>query len=220
MADTDSTEPVLRHPSGRLIAAKPGVVPPVSAKDIARFWSKVAKAGPDECWLWMAGQFKETGYGQFYLAGRPYPAHVIARWFTTNEWPDGLFTCHACDERYPLADKTNRRCCNPAHLFLGTHKDNMADAARKNRMPKGERSGAYTHPESRRTGEKHHSHKKPETVARGERCRNAKMTEQEVREIRVLHAAGNGYQAISQQFGIDPHTVWCIVTRRTWKHVP
>ena len=52
-----------------------------------------------------------------------------------GEIPKGMLVCHKCDVP---------SCINPDHLFLGTAKDNMQDAARKGRMPKGEDNG-YSH---------------------------------------------------------------------------
>ena len=93
------------------------------------FWAKVDKsAGPDGCWLYM-GFRKWDGYGWLARAidGRAtkyMTAHRYA-WILTKGMPaEGLHICHRCD---------NPPCCNPAHLFIGTHDDNMADKRDKGR---------------------------------------------------------------------------------------
>lgn len=104
-----------------------------SADLIEAFWSKVDKsAGPDGCWLY-TGFRKWDGYG--WLA-RKMDGKV--RWLTAHRYAwmvahggepaDGLHILHKCD---------NPPCCNPAHLQLGTHQENMADMAAKGRANGG-----------------------------------------------------------------------------------
>lgn len=89
-----------------------------------RFWSKVEKRESDECWPWMGGGYGD-GYGGFMIAGLGcIGAHRVAYALTNGTTPDGVFVLHRCD---------NRRCCNPAHLFLGDHSANMEDMANKGR---------------------------------------------------------------------------------------
>lgn len=79
-------------------------------------------AGPTACWPW-TGYCAPSGYGRFRLNHKQHQAHVIALIRDTVR-PPGLFVLHSCD---------NRRCCNPAHLRLGTHDANMKDMTARDR---------------------------------------------------------------------------------------
>jgi hypothetical protein len=90
-----------------------------------RFWAKVDIGGPDECWPWTAGTYRK-GYGQFNAGPPWHPNHAHRyAWIYTYGDPGELHVLHSCD---------NPPCCNPAHLFLGTNADNMADKVAKGRQ--------------------------------------------------------------------------------------
>lgn len=98
-----------------------------------RFWRKVDKRGPDECWPWLASvRRKDEGYGAFWLEGRHQPANRVALMISGRQVAGEMVVCHRCD---------NPRCCNPAHLFVGSPKENNDDKVRKNRHSHGERHG-------------------------------------------------------------------------------
>jgi hypothetical protein len=92
----------------------------------AKFWSVVAKT--NGCWEWK-GLMSESGYGRFVPArSRFLAAHRYSYELAHGPIPPGKVVCHNC----PGGD--NRRCVNPAHLFVGTQRENILDASRKGRL--------------------------------------------------------------------------------------
>lgn len=100
-----------------------------------RLWRKTDRtAGPDACWEWRGFQLP-NGYGRIGVGSmrdgtrRVALTHRVSWEVANGTIPDGMQVCHRCD---------NPPCVNPAHLFLGTGKDNMDDAVAKGRFPTGE----------------------------------------------------------------------------------
>lgn len=95
--------------------------------DECRFWGKVDKRGPDECWPWI-GYRRRDGYGQFSLSdgGRTVASRVSLELHLGRSLETSEHVCHHCD---------NPPCCNPAHLFLGDPTANRLDCLAKGRSP-------------------------------------------------------------------------------------
>lgn len=87
--------------------------------------------GPDSCWE-IAG-FGNTNGGHVFIKieNRPVYAHRLAWELANGPIPEGMVVCHECD---------NPRCCNPAHLWLGTVADNNADRSAKGRSFRGKQT--------------------------------------------------------------------------------
>lgn len=79
------------------------------------------------CWIWMAAR-TQGGYGALWLDGEvKYVHRVVGVLFLALDEHSGQYVLHECD---------TRSCCNPNHLRLGSHADNMADASAKGRLSK------------------------------------------------------------------------------------
>ena len=159
----------------------------------ARFLEKVT-ISQSGCWEWMASRSK-AGYGHFKLYGVNHIAHRVSYEIFSGEIPEGLYVCHHCD---------NPPCVNPDHLFLGTHTENLHDASRKGRIATGEKHGAYTHPESR-------------VHLSGEKNGRAKLTKEQISQIREFRNQGLGLKFLAKVFGVSSAQIGNIVSGRRWR---
>jgi hypothetical protein len=144
-----------------------------------RLWLRVEKTG--DCWLW-SGCLDTSGYGNIRVRGKVLRCHRVAWELTHGTVPPGLHVLHRCDVR---------RCLNPAHLFLGTNADNVADKKAKGRV------GAK----------------------RGEEQPSAKLTENDVRSIRWLVETGTSQRAVAGAFEVSKSQVSRIVHGERWRYL-
>lgn len=136
------------------------------------------------CWEWQAAR-TSAGYGHFTpTKGVRSYAHRFAWQEVNGPIPEGMHICHKCD---------NPRCCNPDHLFLGTHLDNIRDRQSKGRT---------------RTG-----------TLRGEDHPSAKFTAEEIRSIRARAAAGETRTALARELNVTIACISLITLRRHYKEV-
>jgi hypothetical protein len=122
-------------------------------------------AGPDACWPWTRGRSTD-GYGRLYP---PRGAVAIAAHRAAFEQANGPIAAgrevlHSCD---------NPPCCNPAHLRVGTHAENMAEMS-----DRGRASCGVANP-------------------------RAKMTDADVAEARRMKAEGALNREIAARFGVS-----------------
>ncbi len=102
------------------------VIPEMSPEQIEHFWGRVDQRSSDECWEWTDYRLKGV-YGWLSINNVSYYAHRVAYRLTYGKLGQNL--CHKCD---------NPPCCNPNHLFEGSHKINSGDMVSKGRSARGE----------------------------------------------------------------------------------
>lgn len=149
-----------------------------------RFDAKWIPEPNSGCWLWtgaVSGVRPSIGLGRANEGTAL--AYRVAWELYVGPIPGGMALCHHCD--VPL-------CVNPAHLFLGTQADNLADMAAKGRG---------------------HSACTNRAVARYK----TKLTETDVRAIRADKRSG---RQIAADYGTSQPNVRAIKNRQIWRHIP
>lgn len=146
----------------------------------AWFESRLAP-GPNGCLEWK-GFCAPNGYGRIKFLGKQQDAHRFAWTIYKGKIPVGSMVCHHCD---------NKACCNPEHLFLGVHQDNMDDARTKQlfKSPVGEAHGM------------------------------SKLTADDITYAKQKTAKGWTQKRIAEVLGVDPSAVSRIVNGKRWAHL-
>lgn len=155
---------------------------------LPRFLAKIQKS-PSGCWEW-TGYRLPNGYGRFHVANvKPEVmlAHRASWLLHHGTFPDGLCVLHHCD---------NPPCVNPDHLFLGTNRDNSQDAKRKHRLL---------------------SRRGPNPKTQGEKHWKARLTEQQILQIRSRKSEKR--KVLAAEFGISRRYVSSIICFRKWRHL-
>lgn len=153
-----------------------------------RLLSHVDKSSPKGCWLWTAS--RRSGYGQFYAVIDGivvYTAHKAAHLLWIGPVPDKMQVLHK-------RECSDRRCCNPAHIYSGTPQQNTGDS-----IAVGSFAAGVSMP--------------------GESNPRAKLTALQVRAMRALYRRGWRQAELTRHFEVYQNTVWMIIQRRQWKHI-
>jgi len=155
-----------------------GVPKSVLVRHLKKRIGERAAESKSGCQVWQ-GWANASGYGCMVIKRVTYTVHRLAYAVWRGPVPEGKCVLHRCD---------NRRCVNPDHLFLGSHKDNNRDRARKGRSATGERNG------------------------------RSKLKAEHVREIRRLHAKHDlSLCALARRYGVHSSTIALVLDGETWK---
>ena len=149
-------------------------------------WSKVEKKGEDECWPWQG--YNNGKYGRVEINDKSYYAHRVIFNLANpgkidlnapKDTDEYGFIMHSCD---------NPICCNPKHLLIGTHADNMADKVAKGRSPDF-------------SGDK------------GPRC---KLSMSQAAEIRELRKQGVSARELAKQYDISLPSIKTLLAGKSY----
>lgn len=117
------------------------------------------------CWINTAG-LRKDGYCNFPINGKQKLAHRVMYELKNGEIKDKeKIVCHTCD---------NRQCCNPEHIYLGTHSLNALDRQKRN----------------------------SNSLQNGEKNRNSKLSDKDILDIRMQLQCGNNKKDLSKKYNV------------------
>ena len=173
-------------------------------------WHKNADANLETgCWEWKFG-LNHDGYGWMHFEGKSTTAHRVAYKLCIGKIPKDQVVRHVCH---------NRKCVNPEHLLLGTQLDNIADMVKIGRHKTDAKRKPKSEQHKQATSEAMKAYLAKQKSLGIYRATRSKLNEDQVREIRARVSRGEKCADVGVDFGLLKHAVWCIASKRTFKHV-
>ena len=95
---------------------------PLDQGSVRNYIRKNVAIDANGCWLWTKALNKQ-GYGVGIVSYKQYRTNRLAAWAwgILDDLDSPLLVCHKNDVCKSM------KCCNPDHLYVGTHADNAAD---------------------------------------------------------------------------------------------
>jgi hypothetical protein len=141
--------------------------------------------------FWRRVEVLEAPNGCWLWHGANRLGYGVARWEARTVYTHRLawYLTKGVWPTYLMHTCDRPRCVNPGHLIDADHKTNMADMKAKGH------------------------------VTRGERNHHARLTEEQVRAIRVRISEGASQSTVAREFGVCRATIEMIHLRRSWAYL-
>jgi len=138
------------------------------------------KINNNNCWICISHKTGTHGYPRARRNGVVEKLHRYICKLEIGRIPEDKLVLHKCG---------NKKCINPEHLKIGTHKENGQDAIRLNERACGEEIGS------------------------------SKLTKKEVIKIKKLIKKGETLTKIAEEFGVSQSNISLIKNNKRWKHI-
>lgn len=151
-----------------------------------RILNSIDKDYSTGCWVW-ARTLNNKGYGTMTINHKTVLVHRVSF---------GLFNRKLIGKEHVLHHCDNPKCCNPKHLFAGTHRENMIDAINKGRL-----------------------FKLPPAHFVGSLNPMSKLNEQDILDIRKRLANGEFQKKVAVDYGVSQSLISLISMGKLWGHL-
>jgi len=171
-------------------------------KYVDRFWTYVNVAGPDDCWEWTGAKTARTNHGYFNIKlngnYKSIGAHKVSLMIQNITVPKDMVVMHTCD---------NGSCVNPAHLKIGTYKDNTQDMMLKGRAK-------HFGGKDKHKGETH-----PNSVITEDLARQIKSEIVISTNIPGKKYRKTNFSKLAKKYNVSRELVQLIGDEKTWQHI-